>query len=183
MNSLSPEVTAASSSVDVPKRYFKRYADINAVNNKNIPFFISYVDYLFADVVLGRHFVILMEIKSTHDSSTNIKNLEITSDSKVIKNNKRSAQHQLRDHMEILSNILGINPKENRIQSYIMWPFLGALTRDPKQQLMARWKEDGNLHVFENILQSQMEFDKWFLTVALKSNPISEETFTALINR
>lgn len=124
-----------------------------------------------------------MEIKSTHDSSVDIKNLEITSDSKVIKNNKRSAQHQLRDHLEILSNILEMSPTENCIQNYIMWPFLGAVTRDPKQQLMRRWKEDGNLHVFENTLQSQAEFNKRFRMVVLHSSVISETRFRTLINR
>lgn len=124
-----------------------------------------------------------MEIKSTHDSSTNIKNLEITSDSKVIKNNKRSAQHQLRDHLEILNNILGVNPQESCIQSYIMWPFLGAATRDPKQQIMRRWKEDGNLHVFENALQNQVEFEKWFQNVILSDRTVCEKHFSALIKR
>lgn len=45
----------------------------------------------------------LLEVKSTKDQYTSLE-LEKTSDAKVIKNNKRSAQHQLRDHIEVLEN-------------------------------------------------------------------------------
>lgn len=125
----------------------------------------------------------LAEIKSTHDANTAINNLEITSDAKVIKNNKRSAQHQLRDHMEILEGILKLKPNDKQIQHYVMWPFLGAWTRDPKQQTMRRWKEDGNLHVFENVIQNQMEFDRWFLETVLNSCWMEEQHFITLLNR
>lgn len=75
-----------------------------------------------------------MEVKSTNDRATIKTNLEMTADSKIIKNNKRSAQHQIRDHLEMLQNSLGYNVS-NEIQSYIMWPFLGQYTKDPKQQV------------------------------------------------
>lgn len=132
--------------------------------------------------ISGKCFVILSEIKSTHDSTTHIQHLEITSDSKVIKNNKRSAQHQLRDHLEILNNIFDINPSDC-IQRYIMWPFLGAATQSPKKQSLYRWKEDGTLHVFEDTIQNQIEFNKWFQSVVLSSSTIEEKQFSALINR
>lgn len=132
----------------------------------------------------GKNYVVIAEIKSTHDANTVNENLEITSDSKVIKNNKRSAQHQLRDHMEILENFLDLEkPLVNPIQCYIMWPFLNCLTRDPKQQVMKRWKEDGNLHVFEGMLQDQKGFNKWFQETVLNGRTTDERNFIALLNR
>ncbi|KAH0818667.1 hypothetical protein GEV33_004124 [Tenebrio molitor] len=126
------------------------------------------------------HFVVLAEVKSTNDHKSN---LEKISDAKVIKNNKRSAQHQLRDHMEVLQSVLGGNPKESGVQSYIMWPFLGSETRDPRQNVIKRWKEDDNLHVFEDTFASQDRFDEWFGSNVLKGTRVKERDFMMLLNR
>ncbi|RZC39714.1 uncharacterized protein BDFB_008988, partial [Asbolus verrucosus] len=131
----------------------------------------------------GRHFVALTEVKSTNDQNTTINNLEKVSDAKVIKNNKRSAQHQLRDHTEVLETVLGRNPQENGVQCYIMWPFLGSYTKDPKQQVTKRWKEDKNLHVFEDTISDQNKFDDWFFDNILNAKQVKEADFTALLNR
>jgi hypothetical protein len=47
----------------------------------------------------GNKHVTLVEVKSTSDTSYNGMK---PSDAKMIKNSKRSAQHQLRDHIELL---------------------------------------------------------------------------------
>ena len=47
----------------------------------------------------GNKHVTLVEVKSTCDTSYNGMK---SSDAKMIKNSKRSAQHQLRDHVELL---------------------------------------------------------------------------------
>lgn len=125
----------------------------------------------------------MAEVKSTYDGTKTINNVDITSDAKVIKNNKRSAQHQLRDHIEVLQGVLDLNPDENIIQCYVMWPFLSALTRDPKQNVMRRWKEDANLHVFEDNLSEQTNFNRWFCDNILSANGISEKHFITLLNR
>ncbi|KAF5308667.1 hypothetical protein FQR65_LT06128 [Abscondita terminalis] len=131
----------------------------------------------------GKHFVALVEVKSTFDGTKVINNVNVTSDAKVIKNNKRSAQHQLRDHMEVLQSVSGLNPNEHLIECFIMWPFLSAITRDPKQQTMKRWKEDSNLHVFEHNFADQNSFDHWFINNVLSANGISEKHFITLLNR
>ncbi|XP_071051519.1 uncharacterized protein [Onthophagus taurus] len=126
--------------------------------------------------------VVLIEVKSTHDSNASIKDLEVTSDAKVIKNNKRSAQHQLRDHLEVLLKFLGIS-EQHAIQMYIMWPFLSSLTRDPKHQIIKRWKDEPNLHVFEETLSKQEYFNQWFLDYVLTTKSIGEDYFNTLLNR
>ena len=68
----------------------------------------------------GNKHVTLVEVKSTCDTSYDgMKN----SDAKMIKNSKRSAQHQLRDHVELLeaSTELGkctTNENETRVLLY-----------------------------------------------------------------
>ncbi|XP_066150369.1 uncharacterized protein [Euwallacea fornicatus] len=121
-------------------------------------------------------------VKSTNDKGTIKHNLEVTADSKIIKNNKRSAQHQLRDHLEILQNSLGCE-MIGEIQYHILWPFLGQFTKDPKQQIIRRWAEDKNLHVFENVIEQQQEFNKWFLQEVLSQGGCSDRTFAHLLNR
>lgn len=103
------------------------------------------------------------------------------SDARVIKNNKRSAQHQLRDHMEVLCHELGITG--THIQCYVMWPFLGAWTRNPKQAVIRRWKEDGNLHVFEDCFKTQDVFDNWFRSNVLSNKGVTKSDFVSLLNR
>lgn len=122
-------------------------------------------------------------MKSNKDSGTKKEDLEKTSDAKVIKNNKRSAQHQLRDHMEVLRGFLGPESKDNTIQTYIMWPFLGSYTRDPRHQVIKRWKEDKNLHVFEDVLGDGDLFNQWFLENVLKGSSMDEPHFVSLLNR
>lgn len=75
-----------------------------------------------------------VEVKSTNDRATIKDNIEMVADSKTVKNHKRTAQHQLRDHLEILKTDLGYAVSDE-IQCYIMWPFLGEITTDPKQQV------------------------------------------------
>lgn len=109
--------------------------------------------------ISAKHFVLLIEVKSTHDKATIKENLEVTADSKIIKNNKRSAQHQLRDHIEMLQNGLGYDI-DREIQCYIMWPFLGQYTKDPKQQV------SGQLFlvtIYKNILYIQGDQNPIFL--------------------
>ncbi|XP_044263120.1 uncharacterized protein LOC123010340 isoform X2 [Tribolium madens] len=139
-------------------------------------------DFVVFVTFKGGHFVVLVEVKSTNDNNTRI-NLEKISDAKIIKNNKRSAQHQLRDHLEILQNILGEKPLQKGIQNYIMWPFLSPNTRDPKQQVTKRWKEDHNLHVFEDTISDQLKFDDWFFDNVLSGANVDEGTFFKLLNR
>lgn len=131
-----------------------------------------------SNICLGNFFIVLLEVKSTNDTAKT--NIEKTSDAKVIKNNKRSAQHQLRDHLEVLANLLGENP---RVQNYIMWPFLSPYTRDPQQQITKRWKEDNNLHVFEDTISDQCKFDDWFYENVLSGATIDEHIFVKLLNR
>ncbi|KAJ3641236.1 hypothetical protein Zmor_027751 [Zophobas morio] len=140
-------------------------------------------DFVLFITYRGSHFVALVEVKSTNDQNSNKNNLEKVSDAKVIKNNKRSAQHQLRDHLEVLEGVLGGNPQENGVQSYIMWPFLGANTKDPKQQTVKRWKEDKNLHVFEDTIEVQEKFDGWLLETVLAGTKVPEAIFDVLLNR
>ncbi|XP_066248448.1 uncharacterized protein [Euwallacea similis] len=121
-------------------------------------------------------------VKSTNDKGTIQHYLEVIADSKIVKNNKRSAQHQLRDHLEILQNSLGFDII-GEIQRYIMWPFLGQFTKDPKQQIIRRWAEDKNLHVFENVIGQQQEFNKWFLQEVLSQSGCSKRTFAHLLSR
>ncbi|XP_076251041.1 uncharacterized protein LOC143190554 isoform X2 [Rhynchophorus ferrugineus] len=127
-------------------------------------------------------FILLIEVKSTNDRSTIKENIEITADAKIIKNNKRSAQHQLRDHLEMLRNGLGYDV-DHELQCYIMWPFLGEYTKDPKHQVVKRWADDKNLHVFENVIAKQEYFNEWFAKVVLGSNTCHHETFGQLLKR
>lgn len=124
----------------------------------------------------------MIEVKSTKDQYTPLA-LEKTSDAKVIKNNKRSAQHQLRDHFEVLENTFCPNLKQQGLQQYIMWPFLTPYTKDPRQQMVKRWKEDQNLHVFEDTILEQNKFNEWFKENILKGQPMKEDLYTLLLNR
>ncbi|KRT81711.1 hypothetical protein AMK59_5841, partial [Oryctes borbonicus] len=132
----------------------------------------------------GKCFVALVEVKSTHDNNADIQNLEYTSNAKVIKNNKRSAQHQLRDHLEILLEFLDISQEESHIQTYIMWPFLGSRTKDPKQNIVRRWRDEPDLHIFENTLMKQECFNQWFTNnVISEDKAVNDEYFVKLLNR
>lgn len=124
----------------------------------------------------------LLEVKSTTEINSKLA-LEKTSDAKLIKNNKRSAQHQLRDHLEVLEQLIGVDSKEHNIQTYIMWPFLGPYTKDPKQQVIKRWKEDGDLHVFEDVLSDQQKFNVWFRETVFSKRDVDLKYFETLFNR
>ncbi|KAH1027426.1 hypothetical protein HUJ05_000937 [Dendroctonus ponderosae] len=130
----------------------------------------------------GRNFVLFVEVKSTNDRATIKHGIEMVADSKTIKNHKRTAQHQLRDHLEILKTDLDYEVKDE-IQCYIMWPFLGENTTDPKQQIVKRWTEDDNLHVFENTIASQEAFNSWFLRIVVSQKSCSDQIFAHLISR
>lgn len=154
-------------------------------------------DFVLFAKYKSKFYMVLMEVKSTNDIQTKREHLELEkiSDSKVIKNNKRSAQHQLRDHLEVLHSILLKDIEDNEdandnekakcnIQSYIMWPFLGAFTKSPNQQTIRRWTEDKNLHVFEDVINDQDRFNQWFMDVVLKSDmDLKERQFTILLKR
>ncbi|XP_030757841.1 uncharacterized protein LOC115883624 isoform X2 [Sitophilus oryzae] len=129
-----------------------------------------------------KHYVLLIEVKSTNDRSTFKENIEITADAKIIKNNKRSAQHQLRDHLEVLQNGLG-HAVSSQIQTYIVWPYLGAKTRDPKHKVIDRWSEDKDLHVFEDAVSKQSDFNRWFIKTVLKGRVCGDATFGQLLKR
>lgn len=64
-----------------------------------------------------------------------------------------------------------------------MWPFLSSLTRDPKQMVIKRWKEDGSLHVFEDCLHKPEVFNKWFVENVLNGKETKEKYFQNLLNR
>lgn len=85
--------------------------------------------------------------------------------------------------MEVLQGFLEDEPKNKTIQTYIMWPFLGSYTRDPKHQVIKRWKEDKNLHVFEDTLGDQKLFNQWFLENVVGGSSMDEAHFACLLNR
>jgi hypothetical protein len=67
----------------------KRYFDLSSHKLNNLP----------SGCFAGNKHVTLVEVKSTSDTSYSGM---MTSDAKMIKNSKRSAQHQLQDHVELL---------------------------------------------------------------------------------
>ncbi|KAL1505915.1 hypothetical protein ABEB36_005364 [Hypothenemus hampei] len=140
-------------------------------------------DFVVFVKFMDKHYVILMEVKSTNDRATIIDNVEVIADSKSIKNNKRSAEHQLRDHCEILKNSMKIDNISEKIQCYIMWPFLGQNTTDPKQQKVKRWVQDGNLHVFQDTIAEQDIFNIWFQNEIISGHSCNTNTFMLLLKR
>lgn len=144
------------------------------------------VSFVIFGFFIGRFFVSLAEVKSVHDAATKYTDVSVTGDARVVKNNKRSAQHQLRDHVEMIEQFLegsGLDDCIGSIQNFIMWPFLSPLTKDPKQVVIKRWKEDGSLHVFEDRLQEQRAFDAWFLENVLNNDGCDEKFFSTMLNR
>ncbi|GJQ74428.1 hypothetical protein Trydic_g21298 [Trypoxylus dichotomus] len=160
------------------------YAGHSHRNKRDGKLMIREHDFVIFVKSNGKCFVALAEVKSTHDENANVKNLEYTSNAKVIKNNKRSAQHQLRDHLEILLEFLDISPEESNIQTYIMWPFLGSVTKDPKRNVVRRWKDEPDLHIFEGTLMEQENFNVWFRNNVISNDKaVSAEYFVRLLNR
>lgn len=48
---------------------------------------------------------------------------------------------------------------------------------------MQRWAEDGNLHVFEDIISEQKIFNEWFLTNVITTNNCRDSLFDHLLHR
>lgn len=139
-------------------------------------------DFVFFTSYNGNKHVTLVEVKSTCDTSHNGMK---SSDAKMIKNSKRSAQHQLRDHIELLeaSTELGSDFTRN-LNCYIFWPFLSSTTRDPQNNTILRWKEDGKLHVFSDTLGAPAKFQQWFQDEILENGKsMSAEHWDVLLKR
>jgi hypothetical protein len=49
--------------------------------------------------------------------------------------------------------------------------------------VIKRWKEDDNLHVFEDTFVSQDRFDEWLGSNVLKGTRVKERDFMMLLNR
>ncbi|GLV31907.1 hypothetical protein CBL_07667, partial [Carabus blaptoides fortunei] len=157
------------------------YAGHSSRNQRVGKLMIREHDFVIFAKYKGQYYVTLAEVKSTCDANTSCSDVSVVSDARVIKNNKRSAQHQLRDHMEVLCHELGITG--TNIQCYVMWPYLGAWTRNPKQAVIRRWKEDGNLHVFEDSFKMQDAFNHWFSSTVLSAPAVTKNEFVFLLNR
>ncbi|XP_077295579.1 uncharacterized protein LOC143917848 isoform X2 [Arctopsyche grandis] len=126
----------------------------------------------------GKHFVSLIEVKSTCDDST--LNYKI-SDANTIKNNKRCGQHQLRDHVEMLKNMCEV--PVDKVHCYLFWPFLSMWTTDPKGGKVKRWEKESDQHVFFCTISDQKKFDEWFFENIIKGKCIERNHFDALLKR
>ncbi|XP_069676761.1 uncharacterized protein [Periplaneta americana] len=151
-------------------------------NERNGKLMIREHDYVLFTVYKGKKHVTLVEVKSTSDSCLN--GLKM-SDAKMIKNSKRSAQHQLRDHVEMLqSNMELESDSYDNLNCYIFWPYLSPTTKDPQNKIISRWKEDGGMHVFSNILNSPANFKEWFKSEILQNGtPIDGKHWNLLFKR
>lgn len=140
---------------------------------------LKVIHFFFA----GKRHIALIEVKSTCDEANS--NALKVSDAKTVKNNKRCAQHQLRDHLEMIyQEIEQENNNGNRkIQSYIFWPYLSSKTKDPQKQEIQRWKDDGKLHAFRDVFQNQTLFDDWFSENILRSEGVSDNNWMKLLQR
>ncbi|XP_023703812.1 uncharacterized protein LOC111862551 isoform X3 [Cryptotermes secundus] len=130
----------------------------------------------------GSKQVTLVEVKSTCDM---LYSGMMTSDAKMIKNSKRSAQHQLRDHVELLQASTELSSDFSiSLNCYIFWPFLSSMTRDPQNNTILRWKEDGKLHVFSETLGAPEKFQQWFHDEILQNGkPMNENHWDLLLRR
>ncbi|XP_068085763.1 uncharacterized protein [Anabrus simplex] len=136
-------------------------------------------DYVLFTFYNGVRRVTLIEVKSTSDST---EGGLVLSDARAIKNNKRTAQHQLRDHLDILYNDLGL--AKITLDCHIFWPFLSSRTRDPQDNIITRWKDDGNLHAFKDIFQSEDSFQEWFQNNILQSPSVfGDDTWKRIFQR
>jgi hypothetical protein len=61
------------------------------------------------------------------------------------------------------------------LNCYIFWPFLSSMTRDPHNNTILRWKEDGKLHVFSETLGSRATFEQWFHDGIIQNGKIMNE--------
>lgn len=125
----------------------------------------------------GKHYVSLIEVKSICDNPS----VGIVSDSTSIKNNKRSGQHQLRDHVEILKDVCKI--PEDSLNCYLFWPFLSMWTNDPRGNKVRRWDKEMDQHVFIDTLSEQENFNQWFYKSVLCGKSIEKSHFDALFKR
>jgi len=58
------------------------------------------------------------------------------------------------------------------------------MTRDPQNNAILRWKEDGKLHVFSDTLGAQKTFQEWFQDEILENGKsMSAERWDVLLKR
>jgi hypothetical protein len=58
------------------------------------------------------------------------------------------------------------------------------MTRNPQNNAILRWKEDGKLHVFSETLGAPEKFHQWFHDEILKNGkPMSENHWDLLLKR
>jgi len=70
------------------------------------------------------------------------------------------------------------------LNCYIFWPFLSSMTKDPQNNTILRWKEDGKLHVFSDTLGEQKTFQEWFQDEILENEKsMSAEHWDVLLKR
>jgi hypothetical protein len=70
------------------------------------------------------------------------------------------------------------------LNCYIFWPFLSSMTRDPQNNTILRWKEDGKLHVFSETLGAAEIFQQWFHDEILQNGkPMNENHWDLLLKR
>ncbi|XP_021913424.1 uncharacterized protein LOC110826763 isoform X2 [Zootermopsis nevadensis] len=139
-------------------------------------------DYVIFTSYNGNNHVTLVEVKSTCDASR--EGMKI-SDAKAIKNSKRSAQHQLRDHVELLQASVEMSTDlSSELNCFIFWPFLSCMTKDPQNNTISRWKEDGKLHVFMDAFETPAKFIQWFQDEILRNgNCMNSNHWDVLLKR
>jgi hypothetical protein len=58
------------------------------------------------------------------------------------------------------------------------------MTKDPQNNTISRWKEDGKLHVFMDNLSTAAAFQQWFQDVVLQNgNCMSGDHWNLLLKR
>jgi hypothetical protein len=58
------------------------------------------------------------------------------------------------------------------------------MTKDPQNNTILRWKEDGKLHVFSDTLGTATKFQQWFQDEILQNGKsMSAEHWDALLKR
>ncbi|XP_037079388.1 uncharacterized protein LOC119100394, partial [Pollicipes pollicipes] len=115
-------------------------------------------DYVLLARYGGKFYVLLVEVKSTSDSQSEMLK---TSNAREVKDQKRSALNQLRRHREVLAQQLNID--EDFIPGFIMWPFLCGRSVDVRtNQSNMRWQAE-DFHLFCDTLASAELFQRWFV--------------------
>jgi hypothetical protein len=58
------------------------------------------------------------------------------------------------------------------------------MTKDPQNNVISRWKDDGKLHVFKDTLESTAKFQQWFQDEILQNeNCMNGDHWDLLLNR